>query len=37
MNIDGNNFLLQDETGALDLYMSGVSDEKAEILAALES
>jgi len=37
MNIDGNNFLLQDETGALDLYMPGDSDEKTAILAALVS
>jgi len=37
MNVDGNNFLLQDETGALDLYMPGDSDEKTAILAALAS
>ena len=37
MNVDGSNFLLQDETGALDLYMPGDSDEKTAILAALAS
>jgi uncharacterized repeat protein (TIGR02543 family) len=38
MNIDGNNFLLQDETGALDLFLgTGSSEFKDAILAALES
>ena len=37
MNVDGSNFLLQDETGALDLYMSGDSEQKTAILAALAS
>ncbi|HBD73992.1 MAG TPA: hypothetical protein DC003_00315, partial [Acholeplasmataceae bacterium] len=37
MNVDGSNFLLQDETGAIDLYMPGDSDEKTAILAALAS
>ena len=35
MNIDGNNFLLQDDTGAVDIYLgSGASAEKDAILAA---
>ena len=37
LNVDGSNFLLQDETGALDLYMPGDSEEKTAILAALET
>ena len=35
-NVDGNNFLLQDATGALDIYAgSGTSDAKTALLEAL--
>jgi uncharacterized protein YdeI (BOF family) len=37
LNVDGSNFLLQDETGAIDLYLSGSSELKDAILDAVLS